>query len=449
MEHEHPSHQLSSSQLSSSQLAAAEAHVRAARSRAIMWRPYFGRALEALILVASPQCPTMAVDPWARLYYGPRFALSCDVDELAVVFLHEIAHLLRRHHERATQLGVTFATHELANIAMDCEINDDIAEEVAWDADLRPLPGEPFYPRVLGLPEGRSWEEYYHRLLSRRERARQQAEAEGEEPSAGEEGGGKAGIGKGGSDERYDCGSGATGVRRSWEWGAPDEGGGEGIEGREWAEIEREVARAIRRWNRCAVRGSWSEWADEVLRVERIPWREELSQACRRAASHGAGAVVHSYVRPSRRQHALPSVVLPTMRRPLPRIALVGDTSGSMDADQLAIVRGVVDDVCRAFRAAIEFFPTDAAASEPQRVDVGQRIEMRGRGGTDMGAGIAAAISSPRGRPDLVVVATDCDTPWPDEEPSVPVVICAIRASATAVAACPGWARVIRVVEIE
>ena len=51
--------------------------------------------------------------------------------------------------------------------------------------------------------------------------------------------------------------------------------------------------------------------------------------------------------------------------------------------------------------------------------------DVAGRGGTDMGAGVAFAATL-RPRPTVIVVVTDGYTPWPDVKPRVPVVVCIV-----------------------
>ena len=47
--------------------------------------------------------------------------------------------------------------------------------------------------------------------------------------------------------------------------------------------------------------------------------------------------------------------------------------------------------------------------------------------------------------PDAIVVATDCDTPWPAERPRVPVVVAAVEAAEHSIQKVPSWARIVRV----
>jgi len=347
----------------------------------------------------------------------------------------------------------------------NCELNDDIADEVKKRKDLKPLPGNCMYPSTFGFEDGKLWEVYYALLMDEAEKHASKTgddNNDDDEPSddldKNKRCGGKSSksSGRGGNDRttknrKHKCGSGATGVPQVWEEPSPSKGGREGIEESDWRDIERRVASAIReehQKNRGTVPGTWVEWSNAILRPQHIPWDQELAGACRVAINDVAGKVIHNYKRPSRRQQATPDVVFPAMRRPVPSVAFVGDTSGSMSENALALVRGVVEDVCLALGASLAFIATDAAAHGVQRAHNGRSIEMRGRGGTDMRVGIASALEDVTPKPDVIIVASDCETPWPDEEPNARVIICAVEAHENAIKACPEWARVI-VVETE
>src|SRR5262249_32109685 len=70
-------------------------------------------------------------------------------------------------------------------------------------------------------------------------------------------------------------------------------------------------------------------WAEEVLNPK-VDWRAVLAAELRRAVAEVCGAVDYSYRRPSRRASVTAPVVLPALRRPVPEVAVVCDTSGSM-----------------------------------------------------------------------------------------------------------------------
>jgi len=452
-------------------ISLAEEKVRAARAKAAYLRPYFAHALYALILVEQKHCPTMAVDTFGRLYYGPDFVMEKSIEELTTVFLHEIGHVLRDHAKRARALGVTWLTHQIANLAEDAELNDDLAAEIQERLDLAPLPGPtraqleeiakrlqcnvtdvpdkaigPVYPWKIDCEDDDVWEVYYGKLMDRINDLDIYVIGGGGNQPATTSGT----ITEGGKTLRihvHQCGSGAHNVRMPWEEAEPASSGTEGVSAADWSDIKRLTAEAIdeHEKTRGNVPAGWKAWANEMLKPQRIPWDQELAGNLRWAANDVAGAVFHSYKRPSRRQNAVPNVIFPSMRRHVPFICMIGDTSGSMsDTHELPLVRGVVEDICYSLGARIAFLATDAAVHGGiQTVHDGRSVELLGRGGTNMAAGIDYALNNLRPKPDVLVIATDCDTPWPEKDPGIKTVVCAINASASDLAVIPDWMKVI------
>lgn len=457
--------------------------LRAARAKAAFIRPYFSRALYALVLVVlddRPDMQTMACDRYYRCYCARGFVTRSEIDELAAVFLHEIAHLLRRHHERADARGVTNADL-IKNVAFlissDCEINDDLARDLEATRDVG-LPGKYWLPKHIGCPDDRAMEFYYEHLRQQMEDAVSKSSSVEEAIEAingvldrdggggdddkqdGSGGKGKQGRGqgqpknKGGDGGKDDvrrqmmgkvggqCGSGAAGGRAPWDMDAPGGNGPDGIEDADSRDIERRVAKDIadHQKSRGNVPGEWVHWATDLLRPTPIPWDQVLSGALCRAIDEVAGMFLHSYRRPSRRQSAYEKVIMPSLRRPVPFVVFVGDTSGSMGDRDLALVRGVFEDCCTAAGARTAFLATDAAVhGDIQYATDGTGIELRGRGGTDMRVGILFALTEVMPRPDVVVVVTDGETPWPDEPTDTPILVCIVRPGVHAMAAVPPW----------
>lgn len=182
-----------------------------------------------------------------------------------------------------------------------------------------------------------------------------------------------------------------------------------------------------------------------MLQPPHIPWEQVLAGDLRWAVNDASGMVFHSYRKPSRRQDAVKDVVMPSMRKPLPFVCVVGDSSGSM-MQKLPYVRGVVEDVCYSMGCRVAFLSTDAEVhGGVQNVHEGRGIKLAGLGGTNMAVGIEYAMTNVRPRPDVVVVITDCDTPWPLEEPGTRVVVCAVGAREADIADIPSWAKVVHV----
>lgn len=427
---------------------AAEEKLRIARARAMWLRPYFAHAIYGMIPIQTPHCPTMGVDAWSRLYYNPKYIHRYTSDQIATVFIHEVGHRLRNHHERAASMGVTWATWKIANSAMDAELNDDLRREAeeSQNDKLRAmdhLPGRPVYPERFGCEEDRLFEYYYHQLLDQAETITFLVVGPDNDFGEGAVPQGEIVI------PVPNCGSGAHNQPQPWEHGEPTASGVEGVEEADWEDIQRRVAQDIRHRQKNVgdVPGGWVDWADGILRPRRIPWDQELAGTMRWAVNDVSGMVLHSYKRPSRRQHAVPDAVLPSMRRPQPFVVFISDTSGSMSEDALRLTRGVVQDVCNAMGARVAFLATDADVhGGVQYVQDGRAPVLAGRGGTNMGAGMDYALKYLRPKPDVMVVTTDCATPWPSKKPpGVRVIVCAVEADEEDVADVPDWARLIRV----
>ena len=135
-------------------------------------------------------------------------------------------------------------------------------------------------------------------------------------------------------------------------------------------------------------------WAEEVL-TPKVNWRAVLAAELRRAVAEVSGAVDYSYRRPSRRSAVAGPVVLPALRRPVPEVAVVCDTSGSMTEDLLAMVLAEVEGLLRALGLArqVRVLACDTAVAPAQRVSSARQVQLIGGGGTDMGAGIGAAAA--------------------------------------------------------
>ena len=196
-------------------------------------------------------------------------------------------------------------------------------------------------------------------------------------------------------------------------------------------EIRRRVAieydEHLRRTGRGDVPGDAWRWAKQILEPT-VRWEPLLAGAVRRAAGWANGRTDYTYARPSRRQSSAPRILLPGMRRPVPRIAVVVDTSGSVDDVLLGRALGEVDGALRGLGvsdSSVTVFSCDAAVHQVQRVRRARDARLAGGGGTDMRVGIKVAHDQ-RPRPDVIVVFTDGETPWPDSAPPGSAVIAAL-----------------------
>ncbi len=367
--------------------------------------PYLASGLFGAQVLAKPGIGTVAVDDSWRLHADPELTAGWTPAELGSVLVHHVSHLLRAHGERATAAGVSDDDTRAWVRGADAEINDDL---VAAGLDL---PGRPVLPADLGAPPGLLAEQYFI--------AGQQHD-------------------EGGWD--LDCGSGADGLGRPW-----DRASQPGLSPWQAQLLCRQVALDCVRHARepGTVPGGLLRWAEQVLQPE-VDWRRVLAAELRRAVADTAGAVDYSYRRPSRRASVAGPVVLPALRRPVPEVAVVCDTSGSMTEDLLAAALAEVDGLLRSLGLArqLRVLACDPAGAPARRITSARQVELVGGGGTDMGTGIAAAAAL-RPRPAVTVVLTDGYTPWPDRPPrGIRVVVALLGDDAPD---GPDWARAVRV----
>ena len=79
-----------------------------------------------------------------------------------------------------------------------------------------------------------------------------------------------------------------------------------------------------------------ARWAEKVL-PSKVDWRLALAAEVRWGVQRAAGMVDYSYRKPSRRAEAAPGIIFPVLQQPVPDVAVVCDTSGSMTEGQLGL----------------------------------------------------------------------------------------------------------------
>ena len=386
-----------------------------ARLWAVSRHPYLAAALFASPVVPVAGLGGASVDQSWRLYVDPEKVDHWSVEVLGSLLVHHAGHLVRDHAGRAHRIGVAADTSADWALAADAEINDDLVA-----SGLR-LPEDPVLPQALGWAPGRLAEEYFH--CGHRE-----------------------------ASHEPDCGSASDSLPRPWELAVGEESGG--LPRGEQHLIRCQVASDVLSYCREGMgrlSRSWRRWAEDLLEPK-VDWRRMLAAELRKGVGTVTGRVDYTYRRPSRRASVSPDVLLPALERPVPEVVVLCDTSGSMQDAQLAQVLAEVDGLLRGIglaRNRLRVMAVDAAVHTVRRVSSGRQVELVGGGGTDMGAGIEAAVRL-RPRPSVVVVLTDGMTPWPAEPPrGVQVVVGLIEGPAQArggrVWDAPEWARVVRI----
>ncbi|GAA0350882.1 VWA-like domain-containing protein [Actinoallomurus spadix] len=330
-----------------------------------------------------------------HVYIGPATLRALEVPQIGFWLIHQVTHLLREHAARypgALSFGDDDAPEPTStrnpdqrrwNLSADAEIAD--AAAVAG----RPPPDDSVAPERLGLEAGQTSEHYWTALGERAEPV-PQALAD------------------------VDCGTGCDGRPRPWNCGWP----GLSKFGAQLTSLE--TARRIRDHikSRDDIPAGWLRWATDLLEPS-VNWRRVLAAQVRRGVANVAGRVDFTYRKPSRRAAALPGVIMPSMHQPLPVVAVVIDTSGSMSDAMLGQALGEVNGVLHGLgigRGQLKVITCDVEAYAPQAVHQVADLRLAGGGGTDMRTGLAAAVNL-RPRPDLIVALTDGHSPWPNTPP--------------------------------
>jgi len=343
-----------------------------ARLRALRSRPYFASVLLALRPWSLPGLGTVGVDATANLYIDFDSFGSWTEDVRAGVLVHEIGHLLRGHHERASRLGAD-VDRVRWNIAADIEINDDIN---------LPLPGEVVVAKDFGVRPNQLAETNYYDL-------------EGHDFEGW---------------EHIECGGCVDGLPRPWERSSRG-----GLTAAELDAIRRKVAQDACALGAGMVASGDRRWAEATLRST-VDWRS-LLRAGIGSSGRGSGSSHWTFRRPSRRRRLGPGVILPSTFSPQQHIALVVDTSASMSDHDLALVAAEADAICRSVPGSkVRLVSCDVVATDEGDLRSGRPLRLTGGGGTDMVVGIELAL---QGRPSasVIVVATDGYTSWPDDLP--------------------------------
>jgi predicted metal-dependent peptidase len=384
--------------------------------------PYLSSALYALTPVATTRVTAMTVDEHWRLYVNPGWVAVTDVPVIAARLAHLVWHLLADHADRARDLDVRPRQASQWAAAADATIAE-VLDSPALTTGLTP-------PKRLGWPAGKSTEEYFAR--SSKLEVEHEPTLDGPDPADPD------------SDASDDasCGSACDGHIRSYD--LPPHHDQAGLDSHDADAIRRTVAIEFKEHitQHGTIPGEWSRWVQQVLEPV-VPWQQVLAAAVRRGIGWTHGHTDYTYTRISRRQAGAGRIVLPALRRPVPEVAVVVDTSGSIDDGLLAQALGEVDGILTTQAipdGSITVLAVDAAVHHVDRVRNARDVKLGGGGGTDMGVGITAALAL-RPAPNVIIVLTDGYTPWPAHVPAAAVIVVLIGRDRTELPPTPPWAQ--------
>ena len=380
--------------------------------------PYYADITYRLVPKLTPGLGTFGCDEHFRWYYGETSSFT--EDEQVAVLYHEINHIVRNHFDRRGDRD-----KQQWNVAGDREIND-------WFPQTMTVPSKGVGSSRYGLdtcdlPDDELAEWYFERLDQYELHVREDADAM------------SPGVGK--CVSHPGCDSQDVPHKNS---GAPDynviskgkmhvpvcggaagngddenDGKGDAVSSIEAEAIRRNIAEKVKdlasdERTRGTVPGSLVEWAEEFLNPT-IPWQRLLRKAARKAANIIAGDTTQTFTKPPRRSP--PGIIMPKKISRRTVAAFYIDTSGSVTDEE---IHQSVAEVKSALRTQIADLTVSFVDAEVYTSAVlrGRKMktEQLQRGGTDMRKCFEHAEKL-RPKPNLVIVMTDGETPWPEEQP--------------------------------
>lgn len=428
-------------------------HFMAWRASALQRMPYMSDVIFGFRPVACNEVDTFAVDPGLRLYINFDNCIEKGATFNSEALLHECGHIIGEHASLAQLAGVEDHERRAWNMAGDFAINDDLR-----DAGCHLLAAHGIFAASIGEPDYQTPIHYMTKLRRLTKNAKPK-------PGNGNDGSGdgQPGDGQGAPVPAKGCGSGAGGERGAYE--LPENGLGGDAPAASQAEkdlIRVSTASNIRKHQEMngigSVPGGFAQLLNEIEEESVTPWERQLGAFMRRCIASTAGYFDSSYLRRNRRRlhddlrdrqgNVVGRIIAPGYIKPLPTVHFYRDTSASVGNHALALATTEVVGISK--RLGIrgkELVITDIDTRVYDSKAFTNREALRkvkGRGGTNMCRAIEHSCEKTR-RPSVIVIATDGETPWPDERPAVPVVVLLIGATARAKNKVPEWAHIVEV----
>jgi predicted metal-dependent peptidase len=400
-----------------------------ARYIAVRKAPYFAHALFRTPVITTPAVPVAAMDMYGRMYINPQMIENWKPEQIATVLVHEMFHFLNEHFNRKGARD-----QKRWNIATDMEIANTLC---AMDFRLdTPIPH--ITPEQYNLPDNQLAEEYYDMLKDETDNG--DADGDGNGSGNGNENNdGNSSRNSGG----HPSGSASDGTDKPWEL-PPDDAEYPGLGDTERELLRREVARAIEQHfkDKGSVPLGLERLCTRIRRKNEVDWRTLLRRAVKQTIYIRGSGDQFSYRRPNRRRQDS-NFIFPSLERIRPNVAVVIDTSGSMDSAELQKAVQEVDALLQEIRSEITVLSVDAEVHTVQRIRNANHVQLEGGGGTNMMVGIRTAARLKQ-KPNLIIVITDGYTDWDAQRPlkTPPVITVLTNKNSTTP---PAWIHSVRV----
>ena len=383
---------------------------------------FYGLLLMHIIFSIDEKCKTAATDG-QRIYFGPVFLESLSDNELDIIMMHEILHVVLLHVLRGEDLE-----NERFNIACDIVVNSNIMLE---RGQTKPISLSKFGELMHLAPTGKEGylytaEEIYEMLQP------QKKNGGGGNPDNSPEigdAGGSPGKKGGKISEKPEFGTGRAGKEQANQpngsfaddhtrWGTIMEK--DSVLRDIWTKNIMEAAEAISIQESNRNRGTLPAFAKRILeklRKPQIDWRTILNDFVQEEIND------YSFSPPDRRFDDSP-FYLPDFNEKdekVRNILFMIDTSGSMSDKEIAAafseVAGAIEQFGGKLTGKLGFF--DAAIIEPvpfESVEELKRVEPVGGGGTDFQIIFEyVARYMEEEPPASIIILTDGIAPFPNE----------------------------------
>lgn len=379
-----------------------------ARIELLSQHPFFGQLAQYLYPTATDSIETAAVDGESQFLINPKFGMSCNINDMLFVVVHETMHLATSTHSRFPEYG----NKQIWNIASDIAINYIILNK-DHGAGID-LPREDLIvPLYKGFEKywGLATEEIYYRLLKESKDC----------PVCNGSGSGESGNSKSG-------GSGQPGSSRSHSGDCPfkgfwvDESGSmcgsaEGMTEDQVNQWKRRISNAAAQARQAGnLPGALDYFVTDLLQPKKN-WKRELRMETCKALRRR-----YDWKRISRRTAGI--VRTPGQSPYLPSALLYMDTSGSMSDNDLREAINEMAEIVRIAGGRATLILGDAEIYYSGEISLKELSKLPvQRGGTNF-IPLFEHIEEKKLKPSVLVGFSDLEGPFPACTPDFPVIWC-------------------------
>lgn len=383
-----------------------------AKARMLLNNPFFATILLSTPLIADKTIPTACTN-MKEIRYNPDFFEELDVEEVEFVLAHEVLHIALLHGMR-----LMARNPQLWNVAADYAINLTLQK-----TKFKLIKGVLIDQKWAGMSAETIYEKLKDEMDEKRKEQRQQGQGQPQpgqdQPDPDGQPQDQQGQGGGQPGQEQASNGGGYGDLMPRDALGPDLRPTPGDGPEDEAETKRQVMNKVAQAASMArlagkLTGELERFVNELLNPT-VPWTELLRDYMQRT--------VHDDESWSRRNRRILGYYLPARHsQKLGEVVIIGDSSGSITDKELQRIASEVRALGEEMSPErIRMVWADTRVKREEVFEEGEDIEMHplGGGGTDMRVPLRHVEQY---EPVVVVLITDCETPWPATEPPYPLI---------------------------